>query len=99
MLVTFSGMRLSRGTPIDGTAPSRLTSKVNRSSSVILASVSRARASIAAASAGLNGIGTEGWVAEGDGAPGGGGSDDPEQPMAHVATTGSANNRARGEHA
>jgi hypothetical protein len=45
MLLTSSGMRLSRGTPIEGTAPMRLVMSENRSSSVICCSISLARAS------------------------------------------------------
>jgi hypothetical protein len=43
LMLTPSGMRLSRGTPIEGTAPMRLIMSENRSSSVICCSVSRAR--------------------------------------------------------
>src|SRR5882724_12085725 len=44
-MLTPSGMRLSRGTPIEGMAPMRLMMSENRSSSVIWCSVSRARSS------------------------------------------------------
>src|SRR5262249_46347420 len=47
MFRTSSGMRSSRGTPIEGTAPRRLMMSENRSSSVISASIARARASAA----------------------------------------------------
>jgi hypothetical protein len=84
MFVTVSGMRVSRGTPIDGTAPIRLMSSANRSSSVIFASVSRARASTAASSAGLKGVATEGWGAEADVVPDVEESDDLAQPVPHA---------------
>src|SRR5262245_43354903 len=42
MFETASGRRPSRGTPMEGTAPIRLTMSENRSSSVIFCSVSRA---------------------------------------------------------
>src|SRR5215831_9265106 len=45
MFLTSSGMRLSRATPIEGTAPIRLMMSENRSSSVVFCSVSRARSS------------------------------------------------------
>src|SRR5262245_11957740 len=45
MFLTSTGMRLSRGMPIEGTAPMRLMMSENRSSSVIFCSVSRARSS------------------------------------------------------
>src|SRR5262249_12946752 len=46
-MLTPSGMRLARGTPIEGTAPMRLTMSEKRSSSVICCSTSRARRSAA----------------------------------------------------
>src|SRR5262245_23606460 len=63
-----------------------------RSSSVIFASVARARASIDASSAGLNGVAVVGGTAGAVVAPGVAGSGDPLQPV-HVAMTNKAHRR------
>src|SRR5262245_1589061 len=59
MFVTSSGMRLSRGTPTAGTAPTRLMRRENRSSSVICSSTRRALTSASDSLAFVLGCGSD----------------------------------------